>query len=85
MCNRKDRMKEVLVTLSACGQPNRGTANIQSTHELSFLKKCMYIKVRKFCPKYPLRPSKLQFYPLKPSKWLEVDIFQQIAVLRHLE
>ena len=38
-----------------------------------------------FCPKNPLRPSKLQFYPLKPSKWLEVDIFQQIAVLRHLE
>ena len=38
-----------------------------------------------FCPKITLRPSKLQFYPLKPSKWLEVDIFQQIAVLRVLE
>ena len=38
-----------------------------------------------FCPKNPLRPSKLQFYPLKPSKLLEVDVFQKIAVLRHLE
>ena len=51
-------------------------------HYVSILETVYFLD---FCPKNLLRPSKLQFYPLKPSKWLEVDIFQQIAVLRHLE